>query len=198
MAEMEKAKVPMGEVIPPKKDLEVFTKEQLDKVIAQVVSVYDEKITQLTDKFDKLAATYEKDDTVKYLKRRGEEIDRSVQVLGPRVDMGPSDPMSALSSEFSTDKNKYYRFVNNHKEIRSLRRYQGYEPVLDKEGNEVRYMDGVLMSMPLAKHDETIVAPREARKNVSKKNIEENFHQRASGQGVETFGTISRGIKTDA
>lgn len=83
-----------------------------------------------------------------------------------------------------------FRFISRHPTVYPLRRGQGYEPVTDKDGNEVQCVDVTLAKMPRQRFEKEVLAQRKA-KNVGRvKDIEKQFHNAGAEAGVQTSGTI--------
>jgi hypothetical protein len=84
-----------------------------------------------------------------------------------------------------------FRFIGTHPTVYALRRSQGYEPVLNGKGEEVRYMDAVLAKMPMSRFDSEVKKPREEIRTMKKAAINQRFHDTGTDLGIPTFqGTI--------
>jgi hypothetical protein len=86
---------------------------------------------------------------------------------------------------------QHFRYISTHPSVYALRRGQGYEPVLDAKGAEVRQGDVVLAKMPKARFNEEVLQPRQDSVNLRKEAIEQRFHDEGKSLGVKTFGKIS-------
>lgn len=176
--------------VPSKEEMVTMSKAELDTVLQKVKDEFAEKLDKANDQIEKLKLSYEKDSTVKHIKNRGQYADDSITInqLGP---LGPKDHQALSIKNAGVEeklKGKVGRFVNNNPELRSLRRSQGYEPVRDKEGNEVRYMDGVLMAMPKDRYKQEVAEPAKVRKDIHKRAIRGRFEEVAAKHNVEVFG----------
>lgn len=176
--------------VPPKEEMVTMSRAELNDLLNEVKSDFAEQIKNAEDRMEKLRLSYERDDAVHRIKNKGEFADPAlkIQQLGP---LGPIDHQQrAIKAAGVEDqlKGKAARFVNTNAELSSLRRSQGYEPVLDKKGNEVRYMDGVLMAMPQSRYDEEIAKPAKVRKQIHKAAIGQDFKETAAKNNVEVFG----------
>lgn len=111
------------------------------------------------------------------------------------IEYGPSfNPVNMLdkvAEPFTKeDRNSKYRFISTHPTLYALRRSQGYEPVLDSKGAEVRQADTVLAKMPKTRFEAEVVAPRKETAALRKDAIEQRFHEQGKDLGVKTFGHI--------
>jgi hypothetical protein len=159
-----------------------LTKEQLEAVVRGITKEYDEKLARAEDRVEALRLKLEKDEAVARAKRGGIRP-------GIRVVSRP-DPMECVFGPHKTDKSAHYRGCNWHRaEIRALRRAQGWEPVLDENGNEVRYADTVLAKMPEDKYREEIQRPKDERKASARGAAIEQFRTEAEKYGVQVDGT---------
>ena len=164
-----------------------ITKGQLESALQTIVADYSQKMVQADNKIEQLKLTLEMQERKDGVKN---PIRSRIKVTA--VDHGPPDHQSSLVKLYQKQlKGKYYRFANNRPDIRSLRRAQGYEPILDDKGHEVRYIDGVLMAMPRERHKDTIVQPREEKKKFRRGEIARRFHDEGQKQRIETFGDIT-------
>ena len=176
-----------------REDLVQMTHEQLAQLKADIVSEFDQRIRDAEDRFKALEETYKKQEALAFVDRRGEPTGVEGVEIMQRGPLGPIDHQGRIVKEYADKlKGKKARFVTtSDPELRALRRSQGYEPVRDEDGNEVRYMDGVLMAMPERKYEETIKAPKIARKKRHAAGIENKFKETAEALGVESHGKIS-------
>lgn len=165
-------------------DLVVTSRADLVAVIKDVVKAYDVKIEAATDRVDKLALIIEmqeKKANVGAPKKPGIRVSK-------RSHNVPDHQSILVEANKDKLKGKVGRFVNTRSNMRSLRRYQGYEPIIGGDGEEVRYMDGVLMAMPEKRHEEEIQKPREERKRFRAESIGAKFKEDAAKAGVEVIG----------
>lgn len=180
----------MEENVQEKADLVVTSKIDLEAIIKDIVKAYDVKIEAADNRIDQLALIIEMQQKTKEVtapKRPGVKV-------SPRSHNVP-DHMSILADANKDKlKGKIGRFVSNRSDMRSLRRFQGYEPVLDENGKEVRYMDGVLMGVQKQRHEEEIRKPREEKKQFRAKSVGARFEEDAAKAGVEVIG---EGIEYD-
>lgn len=176
---------------PPREELVTMSKEQLDKLIEDIRAEASAKIEEAVSQVDKLKVKYEQQEAESYVKRQGAE---SIEVR-PNRDFGPPDRLDLIANEHGGKlKGKASRFVTDRPEIRSLRRSQGYEPVRDEDGAEVRYMDSVLMAMPERKYREEIAKPIADRRQINRRAVVDRFKGSAERSGVKVEGD---GIKYD-
>lgn len=180
----------------PSEKLITMTQSELTALIESVASKFIDKQNDMENRIEKLKVMYEKQDAENYLKHRGEFADQSIEIVQLGA-LSPVDNETALAQKarelhgFGND--TLLRFVNNHDTIRPLRRSQGWEPVHDEKGNEVRDVDMVLMAMPRQKYDETVGKQKKAKKNFRKKarEITREFHDNnANHKGIKTYGEI--------
>lgn len=164
------------------------TREELVKEIDEKWEKRFKELEESTaSRIDKLKAHYEKRDEMAKLDQSPTKPNIKVYQNRP---MGPIDHMGTLAEKHKDKlKGKHIRFVNKHETVMPVRAAQGYEKVKDENGNEVRYMDEVLMAMPERKYQETVKAEVEDRKARHRGAIQETFHEAGKEYGVETFGT---------
>ncbi len=177
----------------PKDSLVSLDQTTLDMIITAVSAQFTQQMQTANDRIGTLQQQLERNDAQRHLKNRGQFADGKVKVKGRRVPVVP-DHQSALvklAREENDLSGKYIRFVNTDKNIRSMRRAQGYTPVRLKDGSEVRYMDGVLMSMPTEKYNEEIKKPKQERREFMQSSIQTQFQERLADLGVEASGGIS-------
>jgi len=180
-------------LVPPKEELLTMTKEQLDGLKEVIISETAAKMMMDPDFRDKLRLQLERDSAIRIVENQGQFADPALRVV-KSGSLGPVDHQEAVAAPHKTDPSMTYRFINKDNEaLYQLRRYQGYEPIRDEKGNEVRYMDGVLAKMPKRKYDDTIGAEREARKMLKKqgaKNTADNFIEMGRRQGVKVESSV--------
>ena len=165
-------------------DLVVTSKVDLEAIIKDVVKAYDVKIEAAADRIDKLALII-----VMQEKKGNVTAPKRSSIRASKVSLNVPDHQSILvAANKNKLKGKIARFVNNRPDMRSLRRFQGYEPVLSDGGKEVRYMDGVLMAMSKDRHKEEIQKPRDERKRFRAESIGARFKEDAAKAGVEVIG----------
>lgn len=167
--------------------------ETLKQIVDVVASKFEGQLKEANDRIEELRITLEKKDAEKHLRAKGQFADGRVKMVGPRVPKVPDHQKALveLAAKENDLKGKHLRFVNNDPNIRSLRRAQGYEPVRFKDGGEVRYMDGVLMSMPRARYLEDIDKPKKERMEFNRASIKTQFQERLRGYGIEAEGDIT-------
>lgn len=187
-----------GEKVPGKEELVTMSRKELNELIQGVKDEFAEEIKEAKAGNEKLQKVLEQNSVVDDIKHRGATAESRIKVHGsnqPYVNLKPIDKQAEMVKEHKDKlKGKVPRFVNNDPDLRSLRRYQGYEPVRDDDGNEVRYVDGVLMGIPIERYNEEIAKPREAKKNIARSGIADQFREsveRYSGGSVEATGDIS-------
>ena len=183
--------------VPPKEKLITMTEEQLAELRKSIVKETAEILKQEDDKRERLRVQLERDSALKKVDNKGQFADPAMRVIRSGT-LSPVDHQSAVAAPYTTESSMKYRFINRTNEaLYALRRHQGYEPILDESGNEVRYMDGLLTKMPMRKYEETILAETRARKMLKKQaahNAAENFAEMARREGVEVTGD---GLKVD-
>ena len=184
----------LKEKLPPKDELVTLSREELDSLLETIRAEAAEKVAEAVSQVDKLKVKYEQQEAESYVKRRGEDTNSQITVR-PNRDFGPPDRLDLLANEHRDKlKGKSARFVTDRPEVRSLRRSQGYEPIKDGDGAEVRYMDSVLMAMPERKYQEEIAQPVAERRAVNRRAVVERFKGSAESAGVKVDGD---GIKYD-
>lgn len=181
--------------IPPKEEIVSMTKGELEELLDKVREDFGKQIKEATGP-DKLRAVLERESAIDEIRNSGEErMAGRVKVLrnpATYANLKPLDRQQMIAKEHAEKlKGKVPRFVNNDADLRAMRRYQGYEPILDDEGNEVRYVDGVLMAMPEKRYNEEILEPRRARKALAEADRASDFQNRVKGlsDGVEVIGS---------
>lgn len=182
--------------VPDKEEMVNMSKDQLEELKKEIRSEYEKKFEELEDRYDKLRLAMERDDALKKVSAKGEFADPKLVIRQDRP-LGPIDHQeAAIENSGVRDqlKGKVPRFVSTNPELRSLRSAQGYRTVKDKNGDEVRYMDGVLMAMPAEQYEETIKAPKKARKQLYRDSIRQRFEEKAEQFGVSVEGD---GVKID-
>lgn len=184
-------------MVPPNEELITFTADEIEKLKASIVEETTTKIMESPDFRERLRLQLEQSSAMRSIDIRDRVADPALIVMqsGP---LGPIDHQEAAVAPFKTDKSMKYRVINHRDEtLNAVRRYQGWEPVRDKDGHEVRFMDGTLASMKIAKYDETIGAQTRAKKMLRRQSAEletERFKETAQSKGFETFG---EGLKID-
>lgn len=186
--------------VPEQDELVTMSKDQLKETMREVMSEYDKRIEDAESRMEKLQLEYEKKEKQSYMNRRGKEsTSRRIQVnqTGP---LNPIDHQGRLVEKHKDKlKGKAHRFVTtSNEELLSLRRSQGWEPVHDEDGNEVRFMDGVLMAMPEGRYEKDVQQPKEERKALHRSSIEENFKSQGESQDVQTEGNIQFDVETES
>lgn len=188
-------------LVPEKEELVQMTKEQLEDLKRVIIEETSAKMMMDPDFRDKLRLQLERDSAIKKVNAKGQFADPALKVI-QSGSLTPVDHQEAVAKPYKTDPSKTYRFINKDNEaLYQLRRYQGYTPIKDESGNEVRYMDGVLADMPKAQYDETVGAQREARKMLKKqaaKNAHENFIEMGERMGLKTEGSIKIDVAKDS
>lgn len=176
---------------PDKEEVVTMTKSELEELKESIRESMRDEIREATGP-DKLKKILEQNSVIKDLTDSGEErIGGRVQVnSNPTLaNMKPIDMQARIAKEYADQlKGKVPRFVSTNAELRSLRRFQGYEPVRDAEGNEVRYVDGVLMGIPAERYAEEIEKPRQQRKAMAKPDRTEQFFEKVREAGLEPYG----------
>ncbi len=110
----------------------------------------------------------------------------------PIISTGPSfNPMNILDKTaepyLKTGSDQQFRYISTNPNLYALRRSQGYEPVKDAKGDEVRHMDAVLAKMPKARFEKEVVEPRKNIREMKKAAIDQRFHDVGAELGVTTF-----------
>lgn len=183
--------------VPDKEQLVTMTVEELtalkDRIMAETATALAGDVKFM----DKLRLQLERDSAIRTVDNQGQFADPALKIIqeGP---LGPMDHQEAAIAPFKTDKSMNYRVINHRDEtLNALRRYQGWNPVRDADGNVVRFMDGTLAEMKTAKYDDTIGARVRANRILRGSlgsNEVENFKEKAAQEGLSTFGA---GLKVD-
>lgn len=185
------------ELVPPKEELLTMTRAQLDEIKQQIVAETARKLSEDPDMVEKLRLTLERDSAIKVVENKGQFADPALKVI-QSGSLAPLDHQEAVAKPHKTDPSKVYRFINKADEnLYSLRRHQGYEPIKDETGNEVRYMDGVLATMPKERYDREIRALTEAKKilkRTSARKAADDFKELAAREGS---GSVGHGVRVD-
>lgn len=187
---------PIESIVPPREDLITMTPEQLAELKQQIIAEATKAITE-GDYFERMRVSLERDSALREVENKGQFADPALKVIRSGS-LTPIDHQEATVAPFKTDPSKMYRVINKaNEELLQLRRFQGYEPVKDADGNEVRYMDGVLAEMPKRKYEETIGAQVQARKLLKRqgsKNAANDFIEMGRRSGLKVEGD---GVKVD-
>jgi len=183
-AQLTKDKTEVRESAQEEADLVVTSRADLEAIIKDIVKAYDVKIQAADNKIDQLALTIEMQE------KKAEVVSpkRSSIKVTPRSLNVPDHQSILVDANKDKLKGKIGRFVNNRPDMRSLRRFQGYDPIIGDDGKEVRYMDGVLMGISKERHKEEIQKPREERKQFRAESIGAKFKEDAAKAGVEVIG----------
>jgi len=164
-----------------------MSKSDTEKLIKELKDGYDKKIADMESSFEKVKVQLEKNSNVRILEKKGEFRSNGVEVR----QYGPPDMRSRMDAKYKkAHPDRFHWWVTNHPTLLPLRRAQGFEPVLDKNGSEVTDLDGVLMSMPLAKAEEEILRPNQESRQRMREAIGGEFKEQAADMGVETFDDI--------
>lgn len=185
------------DIVPDKEELITMSAAELGKLKDNIMAETAKMLMGDVDFRDKLRISLERDSAIRTVNAKGQFADPGLKVNQSRP-LGPIDHQEAVIAPFKTDESMKYRMINNRDEtLRAIRHYQGWIPVRDLEGNEVRYMDGILAKMPKEKHAETIGAVVEENKRLrghGRDTTKERFEEAAAKEGFETFGD---GLKLD-
>lgn len=183
-------------MVPPKEELITMTREQLEELKRSII---EETARRMEDApyMERIKLALERQEATREVDVQGQFADPALRVI-TGGSLAPLDHQEALARPYKTDPSMVYRFINKTDDnLHRLRRAQGYEPIRDANGNEVRYMDGVLAQMPREQYDETIGAQTKARKilkkQASKKHSEE-FIEMGRREGLKMLGD---GVKVD-
>ena len=180
-------------LVPPKEELLTMTMEQLKELKEIIIEETSAKLLMDPDYREKLRLQLERDSAIRKVEARGDFADPAVKMIRSGS-LTPIDHQEAVARPYKTDPSKTYRFINkDNATLYQLRRYQGYQPIKDAEGNEVRYMDGVLAEMPKAQYEATIGAQTQARKMLKKqaaKDAHDNFLEMGARMGLKTEGNV--------
>lgn len=146
------------------------------------------KLREATTQNEKLRAALELQEAKRGARGEGKATP-GLDVIGSYT---PTDIHSVMSAPYrDNNPSRHYRFISNHKDLRSLRRSQGYVPVVDKGGNEVRYMDTTLASMPKKQYVAQILKPKEKLREHRRGAIKNQFYEQAEKvKGIKPFGDI--------
>lgn len=108
------------------------------------------------------------------------------------MSFNPDNIMDQVAAPYKkADPGSQFRYISTHPTVYPLRRGQGYTPVKDSEGNEVKLTDAVLAKMPRRQYEQEILGPRNAKKGNRLQELAEHFHEEGSQYpGIKTTGTI--------
>lgn len=198
MSEQAEAVVDSVESLVPEKDaLITMSPDQLQTLVAKVQAETAALMADSPDFINKVRLQLEQNSALRTIENQGQFADPGVKVMqsGP---LGPIDHQEAVIRPHMTDPSMKYRVINHRDEtLYAIRRYQGYEPVRDAEGHEVRFMDGQLAQMPKDHYNETIgarVVANKALRRGAGLAESERFKDEARSKGFKTFG---EGLKID-
>ncbi len=183
--------------VPDKEELVTMSTSALTELKDKIVAETTIMIMESEDFREKLRLQLEQASALREVENQGQFGDPGVK-MAESGSLGPIDHQEAVVGPYKTDKLMKYRVINNHDDaLNALRRYQGWKPVLDVDGHEVRYMDGTLAGMPKMKYDETIGARITANKLLrGQKSADQaaKFADEGAKDGLQTFGD---GLKLD-
>jgi hypothetical protein len=168
-----------------------MSKSDLKELLGDINKEYQAKLESATNEIERLKATLEMQDRQRNAIKKNDRPEGlpKVQVLGS---FAPIDHQGMLAKPFiEKNKDRYYRFINSRPDAASLRKAQGFEPVLDQKGGEVRYHDSILASMPRRAFEETIVKPVQQLREHKRNAIQHQFESEAEKAHVEVFGKVT-------
>ena len=163
------------------------------EVKATSTNEYEQVIEELKNKLNEAETSNERLRISLELQEKKAEAKDPSKPSG--IEYGPSfNPANVLDKVgvpyAKKEPDKQFRYISTHPTVYALRRGQGYEPVLDEKGVEVRQGDTVLAKMPKERFNEEIVMPRKETKVLRKEAIETRFHEQGKDLGIKTFGQI--------
>lgn len=167
------------------------SKADLKEALADLNKEYKAKLDKATDEVARLKATLEMQEAKSKLQKPDERPKDAprVQVIG---NFNPIDQHGKLAKPYmDANPDKHYRFIRSKPDEVSLRRSQGFEPVMDKKGAEVRHYDTILASMPKTQFEETIAKPIKDLREFRRRSIGQRFHAEGEALGVQTFGDVT-------
>lgn len=183
--------------VPDKEELVTMSASALIELKDKIVAETTMMIMESEDFREKLRLQLEQASALRTVDKQGQFSDPGVKMV-QSGSLSPIDHQEAVVGPHKTDKSMKYRVINNHDDtLNSLRRYQGWIPVLDVDGHEVRFMDGTLAKMPKEKYDETIGARVTANKLLrgqAQATRAKEFAEQGAKDGLSTFGD---GLKLD-
>ncbi len=183
--------------VPDKEELITMSASALTELKDKIVAETTQAIMESEDFRERLRLQLEQASALRTVDKQGQFSDPGVKMV-QSGSLGPIDHQEAVVGPYKTDKLMKYRVINNHDDtLNALRRYQGWKPVLDVDGHEVRYMDGTLAEMPKIKYDETVGAHIQANKllrSQTQTGRAEKFAEEGAKDGLQTFGD---GLKLD-
>jgi len=164
-------------------DMETPKKAKKDELLAEL-SLKLEKAESLNQRLEAQLEHFDKKALIDHPEKA---VPTRIQVLS----FGPKDRLSIMSAEYmKQNPDRHYRFINTHQTVYALRRAQGYEPVKDAKGEDVKYMDCVLASMPENRFQDEIVKPKEALSKHHHGDTLAAFKDTGTEEGIKTFGEI--------
>lgn len=185
------------DIVPEKEELITMSASALTELKDKIVAETTQMIMESEDFREKLRLNLEQASALKTVENQGQFADPGVRMV-QSGSLGPIDHQEAVVGPYKTDKLMKYRVINNHDDtLNALRRYQGWHPVLDVDGHEVRFMDGTLAKMPKEQYDETIGARITANKLLrgqKQADRARTFAEEGAEDGLQTFGG---GLKLD-
>jgi hypothetical protein len=168
-----------------------ITKSDLKEALDELNKEYKDKLDAANSKIEELRATLEMQDAKQSILKPNTQPEGApkLEVIG---NFNPIDHQGMLAKPYK-EKNpdQYYRYINSKPDEASLRLAQGFKTVRDEKGNEVRYYDSVLASMPKRQFEETIAKPIQDLKKHRRGSAETQFHETGDALGVKTFGEVT-------
>ncbi len=160
-------------------------------MLSEVVKTFNEEIGEMRTQQDKLVATLERESTVQNIKsaRTGGP---AVQVIG--VNYTPKTATDIIEEKYKDkiDGTERKRWVNTRETLRSLRRAQGWTPILDEKGDEVRVGDTSLMKMSEERYQREVRGPQNAqrddRRRATKESVDSDLRETAKRAGAQVVG----------
>lgn len=179
--------------VPNEDKLKGMSDAEIEALKDSIRAEFAPQLKDAADQIDRLKKSLEMQETLQKIDRRGEENETAhVIKISQRGPLGPVDQHGRLAEQFKEQlKGKKARFVTTADEtLNSIRRGEGYKPVLDEEGNEVRYIDGTLMAMPEREYEEKVAKPKRERAAIHRSQIKDRFENVGKAEGVETSVSI--------
>lgn len=175
--------------IPSESTLKGMSNEEIEALKDSIRAEFSAEIKDTNDRFEALKKSFEMQETLLHVDRKGAKNETAEKIkIRQRGPLGPIDHHGRLAEKYKEQlKGKKARFVTTADEtLESLRRGQGYEPIRDEDGNEVRYMDGTLMAMPMRRFEEEVQQPKREKREIHRSQIMKRFKEIGDSEGVET------------
>lgn len=171
----------------------MMSKADLKELVSDINKEYKDKLDSAATEIERLKLTLERQEKLNDLTATKRDPNApKIEVRHNPANFNPIDQHARLAKPYiQANKDKYYRYINSRSDQASSRRAQGFEPVKDAKGNEVRYHDSLLAEMPRRQFEEEIVKPVQDLRDHKRRSIKSDFEAVADREGIKTFGDVT-------